>query len=101
MTRPLSPRTLPQALLLAAALTTLAAPPVSAHCVKHHCRHPVARAPAPRPTYNPASDWQFDVIEDLTRRAQHEPGVTSELAPDAHQTATGGPSGGVPGFSGD
>ncbi len=40
------------------------------------------------------------IIENATIRAQHEPGVTSELAPDAKQTATGGPVGGVPGFSG-
>ncbi len=40
------------------------------------------------------------IIARQTERAQHEPGVTSELAPDAKQTATGGPSGGVPGFSG-
>ncbi len=32
--------------------------------------------------------------------AQHEPGVAQELAPDAKQTATGGPSGGLPGFGG-
>ena len=32
--------------------------------------------------------------------AQHEPGVTSEISPSAKQTATGGPSGGVPGNSG-
>ena len=35
-----------------------------------------------------------------TARAYTEPGVTQELAPDAKQSATGGPSGGVPGFSG-
>jgi hypothetical protein len=33
-------------------------------------------------------------------QAQHEPGVTQELSPSAKQTATGGPSGGVPGLSG-
>ena len=37
----------------------------------------------------------------LTARAQREPGVTEELAPDAKQTATGGPVGGVPGFDGN
>ena len=40
-----------------------------------------------------------EIILNQTERAQHEPGVTQELAPDAKQTATGGPSGGVPGFS--
>ena len=44
--------------------------------------------------------WQGDAIARATARAQTEPGVTEELAPDAKQTATGGPSGGVPGFSG-
>ena len=41
-----------------------------------------------------------EIIRDATERAQREPGVTSELAPDAKQTATGGPVGGVPGFEG-
>lgn len=31
------------------------------------------------------------------RRANHEPGLAREVAPDARQTATGGPSGGLPG----
>ena len=39
-------------------------------------------------------------VFDATRRAAHEPGVTHELAPDAKETATGGPSGGIPGFDG-
>ena len=39
------------------------------------------------------------IIEDATIRQQHAPGVTNELAPDAKESATGGPSGGVPGFS--
>ena len=32
--------------------------------------------------------------------AQFDPGATSEISPGAKQTATGGPSGGVPGFGG-
>ncbi len=32
--------------------------------------------------------------------AQFEPGVTEELYPDAKQTATGGPAGGIPGAGG-
>lgn len=44
--------------------------------------------------------WQDEAVRAATERAQNEPGVTRELAPDARQTATGGPSGGVPGFSG-
>ena len=33
-------------------------------------------------------------------QAQHEPGVAEELEPNAKQTATGGPSGGLPGRGG-
>ncbi len=33
-------------------------------------------------------------------KAQHEPGVAEELEPGAKQTATGGPSGGLPGRGG-
>lgn len=39
-------------------------------------------------------------VLNATIRAAHEPGVTLELAPDAKETATGGPVGGPPGFDG-
>lgn len=44
--------------------------------------------------------WQGAAIARATREMQEAPGVTNELAPDAKETATGGPVGGVPGFSG-
>ena len=50
--------------------------------------------------YVPTDDSPSSIILRRTIQAQGEPGVTSELAPDARQTATGGPVGGVPGFSG-
>ena len=40
------------------------------------------------------------IIARETERAQRESGVTSEFAPGSKQTATGGPVGGIPGFSG-
>ena len=46
------------------------------------------------------ADTQDDAVARATARAYTEPGVTQELAPGAKQSATGGPSGGVPGFSG-
>ena len=39
-------------------------------------------------------------VLNATVRAAREPGVTLELAPDAKETATGGPVGGPPGFDG-
>ena len=50
----------------------------------------------------PAYGYQVPgaAVSAATERAQREPGVTSELAPDSKQTATGGPSGCVPGFEG-
>ena len=52
--------------------------------------------------YNPYAGYSGPGSEVLnaTERARREPGVTLELAPDAKETATGGPSGGVPGFGG-
>ena len=38
-------------------------------------------------------------VRAMARRNQFAPGVTNELAPDNIATASGGPSGGVPGFS--
>ena len=39
-------------------------------------------------------------VLNATVRAAGEPGVIHELAPDAKETATGGPVGGPPGFDG-
>ncbi len=49
------------------------------------------------PRSNDPAEWN----RVLRERAQHEPGVTQELEPDAKQSATGGPSGGVPGREGN
>ena len=48
------------------------------------------------------SSYQGPGAEVFRRTIQsaHEPGVTLELEPDAKETATGGPSGGVPSHSG-
>ena len=40
------------------------------------------------------------IVLKKSLKAQKEPGVAQEVAPDAKQTATGGPSGGLPGTSG-
>ena len=72
-----------------------------------HARRVSRRAFSPLvpPTYGaaqPTDNWNAPgaIIAAATRRAQHDPGVTLELAPDAKETATGGPVGGVPGFDG-
>ena len=51
--------------------------------------------------YDPSYTGPGATIFEATKKAQHEPGVTLELAPDAKETATGGPVDGVPGFDGD
>ncbi len=68
----------------------------------HHRRAAVAHGYAqPYAGYGGSyADTQDDAVARATARAYTEPGVTQELAPDAKQSATGGPSGGVPGFSG-
>ena len=92
-----------QTILVAAAALTLAATPTLARSRVHH--HHVTRAIAPYapPTggYYGVGGYEGDIIARRTAEAYREPGVTLELAPDAKQTATGGPSGGVPGFSSD
>lgn len=52
--------------------------------------------------YNPYVGYQGpgSIVLNATERARREPGVTLELAPDAKETATGGPVGGVPGHEG-
>ena len=66
--------------------------------VRHHkpnlAHHQLDRQPA-------VYQGPGSIVFNRTVRSQHEPGVTEELAPDAKQTATGGPSGGVPGFDGN
>ena len=54
-----------------------------------------AQVPPPG-TYNGYNGPGATVLKK-TLKAQHEPGVAEEIAPDAKQTATGGPSGGLPG----
>ena len=53
----------------------------------------------PRGTYDGYNGPGSTVLRK-TLKAQHEPGVAEDLAPDAKQTATGGPSGGLPGMGG-
>lgn len=43
-----------------------------------------------------AGGWEAAANARLTAQAYRDPGVTLEIAPDAKQTATGGPSGGLP-----
>lgn len=51
---------------------------------------------------NPYADYKGpgSAVLNATVRAAGEPGVIHELAPDAKETATGGPVGGPPGFDG-
>ncbi|MBE7190222.1 MAG: hypothetical protein INR67_18175 [Jatrophihabitans endophyticus] len=82
------------------AAVVLTALTVSPALARHHHRH---RAPGPvAPSDDDYSwgDWQAEAIARATARQRAAPGLTEELAPDAKETATGGPSGGVPGFSG-
>ena len=58
-----------------------------------------SQEPAPLPEV-PKDNAPGSIIIRKTIRAQAEPGVTTEIAPDSKQTATGGPSGGIPGASG-
>lgn len=90
-----------RSLTLTAVAIGLTASPAFAHRLHH--RYAPATAPYPyRASLDPYAygDPSAAIIAAAAERAQHEPGVTQELAPDAKQTATGGPSGGVPGFSG-
>ena len=72
--------------------------------VSHH-RQLVAPGPyagygnAPQPAPG-AWTSNAEIVRQATARAYREPGTTLELAPDAKETATGGPVGGVPGFDG-
>ena len=85
---------------IGAGLTFAATPAFAWH--RHH--RPVHANAHPVPAYGYgypyAGGWQYDAIARATAAEQAAPGLTNELAPDAKETATGGPSGGVPGFSG-
>lgn len=101
-----------QTLAAVAAAVVLFAVPASARPdhprvhLRHHvqARQPFGHDRAPYPQayggYYGSAGWEAATNARLTAQAYREPGVTLELAPDAKQTATGGPSGGVPGFSG-
>ena len=82
---------------LAVAVLALAASPAAARHRHHHAAPAAVEAHAP---YGDWGNWQAEAIARATARQQASPGLTEELAPDAKETATGGPSGGVPGFSG-
>ena len=50
--------------------------------------------------YDPSYRGPGDEVFRRTIESAHEPGLATELDPDAKQTATGGPSGGLPSQSG-
>lgn len=78
------------------ALTVGAAARPASHGIhRHHASRMVYEQP-----YATSGGWQAAAIAHATTVMQNAPGVTNELAPDAKETATGGPVGGVPGFSG-
>ncbi len=98
---------------LVAAGTVMVATPTLAQGDNHHHRHHRYAAAQPYGSGEPYGDrnarypqfyggggWEAATNARLTAQAYREPGVTLELAPDSKQSATGGPSGGVPGFSG-
>lgn len=109
-------RVLPTLLLAATALCTPAAESVArgSHFDRPtYSRHAGIRRASPRPAYrgasaeaasktNPYADYHGpgSAVLNATERAKGEPGVIHELAPDAKETATGGPVGGPPGFDG-
>ncbi len=84
------------------AAVSLASPALAWH--RHHVHRAVQAYATPAyagyayPAYE--GGWQAAVIAQRAAENQNAPGVTNELAPDNIATATGGPSGGVPGFSG-
>ena len=90
-------------LIAIGASLTLAATPAFAwhrhHRLLHATTHPTS-SPGYGSPYASEGAWQAEAIARATARQQAAPGLTEELAPDAKETATGGPVGGVPGFSG-
>ena len=106
------------AALLAASTINVDAQPRHVGIVAHHHRH-YAGASSHAGTagfrYSPPVDPRYGYEEApydpsyqgpgadvfaATKKAQHEPGVTLDLEPDAKETATGGPVGGIPGHDG-
>jgi hypothetical protein len=94
-------------LAMTAAVMVLTAPAVQARplhprIVHHHATLPREGAAPYAVEPNPYQGYEGpgSIVLNATERAKHEPGVTNELAPDAKETATGGPVGGVPGFDG-
>ena len=65
---------------------------------------PLPATAAGRQVHPPQDTYQDQsaaaIVDSATRRAHNEPGVTREFSPEARQTATGGPSGGIPNQSG-
>ena len=84
-------------LLLAATFATTAG--ALAHAEDGGAFNAGAAQLPPRGTYDHYKGPGATVLKK-SLEAQHEPGVAQEIAPDAKQTATGGPSGGLPGLSG-
>ncbi len=97
--------------LLAPVALCLAAAPAAATPWRHHHHHAataVARAPVQSQepyaglNRNPYAGYTGpgSAVLNATVQSERDPGVTLELAPDAKETATGGPVGGPPGYDG-
>ena len=90
------------------AAPAVAGPTVHAHWHHHHRRAPAvaARVQSQEPyaglNSNPYAGYTGpgSAVLNATVQSERDPGVTLELAPDAKETATGGPVGGPPGFDG-
>ena len=99
--------------MLASACALIAVPAASARPLHHHHRlaahHPAVYAQQDGAAFNAGAaqvppkgtydNYRGPGATVLKRGldAQHEPGVAQEIAPDAKQSATGGPAGGLPG----
>ena len=96
-----------RAFALGSVAVLLAASPASARRARHagvHFHHRLAYGdapdvPLPAP-FDPYANAPGYIVEAATNRARREPGVTTEIDPTAKETATGGPSGGIPLCSG-
>lgn len=91
-------------LVLSASVADARTHHVARHAHGHHARHGATRLgdgaqPSAGHGYGPtASSYQGPGAEVFRRTIQTEqaPGVTREIDPDAKQSATGGPAGGLP-----
>ena len=94
--------TSPLLALAVVATATVAVVPAYAGPYHHHHSHRAGSLNYYGEGYSQSygGSWEGEAIARATERMQYAPGVTNELAPDAKETATGGPAGGVPGFSG-